>query len=46
MFCLDLKQEAGGQKLIGKSDVPHNALSDARWTRRAHEALKGGVDAA
>lgn len=50
-FCLDLKQEMHARR-IAKEDLPpqpseaeaHDALVDARWIRRAHEALSARND--
>jgi hypothetical protein len=42
MYCRDIKQEierAGNPKIPFKPDTAHNALSDAIWTKDAHEFI-------
>lgn len=44
MFCLDIKQEAhrlGIERIGIPQEQEHHALADARWNRRAWEALHG-----
>lgn len=43
MFCRDVKQlcdSMGNPKLPPQVDVEHHALSDAVWTKKAHEFLE------
>lgn len=46
-FCRDLKQELmnkGNPKIPFRADDEHNALSDARWTRKSHKWLESRAD--
>lgn len=46
MFCRDVQQlrsEMGVDDLPKQFTAEHNALSDALWTRQAHEFLTGGT---
>jgi hypothetical protein len=43
MFVRDVKQlcvDVGNPRLPSKSDVEHNAISDARWTKQAWDFLQ------
>lgn len=43
MFCRDVKQlceEWGNPKLPAQDEAEHNALADARWTKKAWEFLQ------
>jgi hypothetical protein len=44
MYCRDIKQlcdDLGNHKLPKQDTTEHHALTDARWTRQAHEFLLG-----
>ena len=44
MFCRDLKQYAGDEKLPKQRGTEHHALEDALWTKEAYEYVKSVKD--